>query len=283
VIRQVSKVIFVDDFSGDGTLHTLDKLRAEYPDKVEVIGLERNSGIAKALNVGVRRGRESWFEWVLTLDHDSVAEEGMVDHLFSGLEKHGGGEDVLLVAPIDIDNNRRTESGFIRYQGMKRISLSTADPCGVLEPTVAITSGNLVNTDLFQRIGGFDERLFIDYVDHDFCLRGRKQGLHIIVCANAKLFHSIGKSVSRKLPFGLVWGSSGHSSGRRYTIGRNRFYMIRKYWKDFPGYAFWTAIEYPKDAIGILLCESDRYEKLKMMMKGLFDSAGYYNDEDQNN
>ena len=43
-----------------------------------------------------------------------------------------------------------------------------------------------------QIIGAFDESLFIDRVDTDFCLRARRKGM-VIIQSPAVLFHSLGR------------------------------------------------------------------------------------------
>lgn len=269
VFSQVDKVVFIDNGSGDDTLSVIERLQGEGGGKVEVIALNENLGIAGALNIGMTRAMELGYGWVLTLDHDSIADSGMVRALQEGRRRFARPENVMVAAPVFEERNRKVVARVYRYgRGIRKI-LPTSEPGNILEPEIVITSGNLVNAELYRKVGGFDEKLFIDYVDHDFCLRGKKMGFDVIVCTDAKLYHAIGKAVSRKLPFGREWFSSGHSPERRYTMSRNRLWMIRKYWRDFPGYAFWISIEYPMDVIGILLAETARGKKLNMMLKGL--------------
>jgi rhamnosyltransferase len=201
------------------------------------------------------------------MDHDSIADSGMVRALQEGRRRFARPDNVMVVAPVFEERNRKLPRMYHYGRGFRKI-LPTSEPGTIVEPETVITSGNLVNADLYRKVGGFDEKLFIDYVDHDFCLRGKKMGFDVIVWTDAKLYHTIGKAISRKLPFGRKWFSSGHSPERRYTMSRNRSWMIRKYWRDFPGYAFWTAMAYPMEIIGIVLAETGRIEKLNMMLKG---------------
>ncbi|MCP6451585.1 hypothetical protein NL490_28250, partial [Klebsiella pneumoniae] len=34
-----------------------------------------------------------------------------------------------------------------------------------------MTSGNIINLSVFEKLGGCDERFFIDCIDHDLCSR----------------------------------------------------------------------------------------------------------------
>ena len=192
------------------------------------------------------------------------------------VHEHREPEKVIISAPVYIDRGTGEAGRIYRYEGWRRRRLDPIPPGGVAAPTVVITSGSLVNAIDYQALGGVDESLFIDYVDHDFCLRAVIAGFHIIICADANLYHAIGKAVMRRLPMGRFWFSSGHSSSRRYTISRNRREMIRRYLGSFPCYALWLAIEYFKDVLGIMLCEQNRSEKLGMMWRGFRESGKYF-------
>ena len=269
VVRQVERVIFIENGSGDDTPAVLDSLQRESGESVEVIALEKNRGIAGALNVGMARAMSLGYRWVLTMDHDSIADCVMVRALQEGRRRFVRPENVMVTAPVFEERNMKFTPSMYRYGRGIRKALPISVPGNIVEPETVITSGNLVNAELYRKVGGFDEKLFIDYVDHDFCLRGKRMGFDVIVCTNAKLYHTIGKATSRTLPFGRKWFSSGHSPERRYTMSRNRLWMIRKYWRDFPGYVLWMAMEYPMEIIGIVIAETGRVEKLKMMLKGL--------------
>jgi GT2 family glycosyltransferase len=47
----------------------------------------------------------------------------------------------------------------------------------------------LMRRDLFQELGGFDERLPVTFSDVDLCCRVRRRGLLVVVTPHARLFH----------------------------------------------------------------------------------------------
>jgi GT2 family glycosyltransferase len=47
----------------------------------------------------------------------------------------------------------------------------------------------MVRRQVFERLGGFDERLPVAYNDVDFCLRLRAEGLRVVYTPHAVLFH----------------------------------------------------------------------------------------------
>ncbi len=268
VMPQLDRVLFVDNGSRDSTGKILEMIRDEAPGSVEILTLGENRGIACALNVGVRRALELGYTWVLTMDHDSEADGRMVETLVRAAHEHREPEKVIVSAPVYIDRGTREAGRIYRYEGWRRHRLDPIPPGGIATPTVVITSGNLLNVNHFQAIGGFDESLFIDYVDFDFCLRAGIAGFHIIVCADALLSHSIGEAVSRKFLGFRIFGTN-HSPERRYTIGRNRMTVIRKYSRDFPAYAFYTGLDFFYEFLGIIFCEDRKWTKIKMIFLGV--------------
>jgi GT2 family glycosyltransferase len=47
----------------------------------------------------------------------------------------------------------------------------------------------LTRCDIYRQVGGFDERLAIDFNDVDFCLRVRAAGYRIVFTPYARLYH----------------------------------------------------------------------------------------------
>jgi GT2 family glycosyltransferase len=47
----------------------------------------------------------------------------------------------------------------------------------------------LTRREVFDRAGGFDERLAVDFNDVDDCLRLRREGLRIVFTPYAELYH----------------------------------------------------------------------------------------------
>ena len=59
--------------------------------------------------------------------------------------------------------------------------------------TSLITSGSLINTSIFSEIGGYNEKLFIDEVDHEYCYRIKMLGYSVLQLENILLNHTLGR------------------------------------------------------------------------------------------
>lgn len=62
--------LFVDDGSTDGTLQVLNSIKAEKPNQVDILSLERNSGKAEAVRLGMLKAIDNGFENVGYWDAD---------------------------------------------------------------------------------------------------------------------------------------------------------------------------------------------------------------------
>ena len=98
----------------------------------------------------------------------------------------------------------------------------------------AIQTGFVISRECLETVGLFDERLVIDCVDTEYCLRVRDHGFRIAVARGTDIRHSIGRRAELR-PFGvpLRHRESGriatyqyHSPFRRYYIARNNIDLI---------------------------------------------------------
>ena len=133
-----------------------------------------------------------------------------------------------------------------------------------------ITSGNLLRAEVFDKVGFFDDSLFIDLVDTDFCMRLNEKNIKMIKVRDAILYHSLGESQSVKSIFGK-FNTSNHSALRRYYMTRNRFYTWEKY-KDLNSFTLNRDKSlFKKEFVKIILGEKDKVNKIKMVFKGYKD------------
>ncbi len=272
VLAEVDRVVIVDNGGDETTIASIEGLTTRFPEKVAARRNPANLGIAGGLNVGVREALECGFAWILTLDHDSVVPPGMVDTLLGALNRYPERNQVGILAPRYFDPRTHTEGLYPWYGGGWRARHLRFDAGGadILEPTEVISSGSLIRHDLFRRIGLFDERLFMDGVDVDFCLRTVSAGFHILVPKDAMLHHELGAAVKRVYR-GRTIVVSNHSPFRRYFITRNRIYLGRKYLPAFPAFLTASVARILNDTVTILRFEQERTRKMKMIARGVLD------------
>lgn len=182
--------IVVDNASTDGTADALDVIRVEPP------GL----GFAAACNLGARHGAAPL---ILFLNSDILCPPGSVERLAAELEARpdavaAGGRLVdpgtdrtqaayrprtfpsaatLAVQLLGIEERWPGNPVTARHFGAHLDDVSTVE---VEQPAAAAL---LVRRDVFERIGGFDERFWFWFEDSDLLARLHREGAILYVAA----------------------------------------------------------------------------------------------------
>lgn len=223
-----------------------------------------NVGIATAQNHGIEYARAQGYRYVLLMDQDSIPSDDMVATLYHALQKH---DDAAAVGPVFIDSNGAKHSRFIRVEGLRVNKNLEADSTGCVDVDHLIASGSLIPVDVFEKIGGMDDSLFIDYVDVEWSLRARHQGLRCYGVLNAGMTHSLGE---RRV---AVFKSSVaiHAPVRHYYQVRNAILLYKRNyipvnWKVVDAYKLVAKL-----AVFILSAENKSSE-IKMISKGFLDA-----------
>jgi len=222
------EVVVADNGSSDDSVALA---RRELPE-AKVLELGENLGFGPALNRAVAAHPA---EAVILLNNDAEPEPRFVEALLDGI---GAGVDsvagVLLQerAPELIDSAGvvadTTLMGFDHLHGEPaETAAGAADPLG---PTGGAA---LYRREAFERVGGFDERIFLYYEDLDLALRLAAAGGRCRLAPEARALHAYSASL-------------GAASAAKYArTGWSRGYMLRRY----------GVMRHPRLALRALACE----------------------------
>ena len=235
--------LFVIDNSPTSNSHVID---AEKNDKLKYFHADTNIGVAAALNMGCRRSIELGYEWILTMDQDSRFEGNNAQILFDGLK---GNLSAGLVCPFQMYHERPLPT----KKEFEEISFT-------------ITSGSILNLRAFQAIGGFVEKLFIDSIDTEYCLKLRRSGWKIVQINGSLLNHNLGNPSRHNFLLRKTI-TSNHTAVRRYYIARNRLYLLRHY----PESIYLELRNWSLEIVKIILYEENKIQKLLFTIKGILD------------
>lgn len=211
-------VVVVDNGSSQNILSCLLKYDL---DIFKLIALDRNEGIATALNIGMRYSLSRNAKYFLLLDQDSEFSTETLSKLLAAstrLSEISGSNVVVGPLPIsDVDNKP-----IGMYQSIDPQLMNDA----AIELESIYTSGMLVPSHLGAEEKQL-ERFFIDYVDTEWCYRIRNtRGAKVFVVPEAKIYHKVGDSELslkglRKRAL-LI-----HKPIRQYYQLRNAIWMLR--------------------------------------------------------
>lgn len=222
------ETIVFDNASSDGSAAAI---RARFPD-VRLIESDRNIGFARANNA-VAETVDT--EWTLLLNPDTEVHDGAIDRLLAYARAHPengiyGGRTVFPDGSLNIAScwNRATlwslfcsavgltrafpDSPVFNTEGIggwKRDSLREVD--------IVVGCFFLIRTELWRRLGGFDDKYFMYGEESDLCLRARKLGYRPVIVPDAEIMH-------------LVGASSAQRVDKTILVARARATLIRDHW-----------------------------------------------------
>jgi rhamnosyltransferase len=183
--------------------------------KIEYFHDGRNKGLATALNIAASKAVQDGYDWLLTMDQDSSFEQHSIENYYQCFLRFPGKDKVALFGP---DFNKPDPG--------------RPTSCSWKETDILITSGTLLNLSLFDKIGRFDEALFIDSVDHDYCIRAKLAGYSLIQFTSVIMQHELGTLVERssiKTLFLIKKKKELHAPSRCYYMFRNMLYLKAKF------------------------------------------------------
>lgn len=224
-----SKIIVDNNSSAD--LFEQIQLLADHTPNIYFMRNDSNIGLAAAINRGVELASKLTQspKFVLLLDQDSEPQPGSIETLlaaFRTIEQRG--EKVGCVGPLLLDVQTGLTHGFHqctrwRWKRVYPPADSTAPlPCANLNG-----SGTLVRIELFQRLGGLDEPLFIDHVDTEWAFRVLAHGYGLWGIPGAVFKHNMGQASVRFWFCGWrVWPF--RSPQRHYYLFRNAISLMHR-------------------------------------------------------
>ena len=245
VLKQVDKVLVIDNSSKN--IEDVEKFLNDFSN-VYLVKNSENLGVANALNQEAKYALENGYEWLLSLDQDSVIPNGLVDEY----KKYINNPEIGMICCKIKDRN----FGELDYNAKKTSGTEYVSTC--------ITSASMIRLSAWEKVGGYYEPLFIDSVDFDICYSLREAGYKILRTNDIALLHEVGHG--KKVHFlGKDRQLVNHSALRYYYIFRNGLFVGRRH-----RYLASAIKHYMFSILLINLFEENRLSKDKMIFKGLW-------------
>lgn len=254
LLEQVDHVVVVDNTPVDKPSEPLGEISGM--DRCTVIFNRENLGIAAALNIGIRFALTHGAEWILTSDQDSRVQENYVEEMLRCHAESSKKTTIGMVCPRYVDD---------RVGGEIPLNKNSSG-----EIVGCWTSGSMARAEVYKIVGLYEEPLFIDFVDHEYCMRMRSQGFQIVQSREAVLKHSLGRITPRRFLGGISLVTN-HSAARRYYISRNRLVLIRRYFRRDREWALTETKGLIMDSVTVLRFEKNKIAKFNSIVRALFD------------
>lgn len=241
--------VFILDNSDDTSISNRDAFLSE---EFIYIRMNGNEGLPKAFNSVLNNERIGEYDFLCTLDQDSIFRieeiykirsfiEDCYNDIVEGIEYSRVG----IFAPV-IDYGRGNNITK-EYEERQRV----------------ITSGAFLKLNLLleQNIR-YDELYFIDKFEIDLCQQLISRGYQIIVYSKSTLEQQLGDGDRSK--------HSSHNYLRHYYLFRNRFYFNRKYYKGLKKICL-NMLQTMRHSLEIIVYEPDKSRKLRQLFPAYID------------
>jgi rhamnosyltransferase len=225
------------------------------------------NGIAGALNCGLASQFEQGVDAVALFDQDSVVPGGYFPVMRAACIALGTGS--FLAGPRIFDENDQRFLPELSTDGLTVQRLKLHEGAVPQRCAFLISSGCVISRQAFETLGRFDEPLFIDHVDTEYCLRALACNVPLYVIPSLILSHKIGERRRHQLgPFHMT--ATNHPWYRRYYSARNAMQIGLQYGMRFPVaivpnlLTLWQIVQ-------VLLLEKDKLAKLNGILLGMSD------------
>ncbi|HZX71430.1 MAG TPA: glycosyltransferase family 2 protein [Rhodanobacter sp.] len=199
------ELILVDNASRDGMPAAVERAY-QHDARLKVIYSHRNLGFGPAVNLGVKQanGRA-----LLILNPDCLPDEDDLQRL---LALQASSPKAGLIGAVVCDADGRPDPASWRRDPLLRRSLNTMlgrsgekvqveqeIPAEAIEVEAISGALMLMTREMFERLGGFDEKYFLHCEDLDLCRRVRDNGYQVLLAGDVRVAHGKGGS-SRHRP-----------------------------------------------------------------------------------
>lgn len=218
LIDQVNKIIIINNnYLSDYSFYKINN-------KIEIINLNENIGIASAQNIGIKKAIAYGADFILTSDQDTLYPHDYIIKLLEIYYKYYTTLKVAAIAPIfyDINTNNIVKICEKSKNNIKILTFNKMLSNDIILASHVISSGMVIPVKVFNEIGFMKDKYFIDWVDTEWCFRAISKKFVIIQSPKIIINHQHGDE-SKKL---INYKITIHNDIRKYYRVRNAIFML---------------------------------------------------------
>ena len=233
----------------------------------ELIANPDNPGIGRALNQAFAALHSAGHPWALAFDQDSVPPPDLAAHLLATARSAPAPVAVVGANWRDAARPARPARHPVATPAFALSFRRVPAVADLPDVLCVINSGSLFSLNAWQRLKGFDESLFLDLVDTDFCLRARRAGWRVAVSANADLTHHRGTKKPIRF-LSRVFHPAFTPPFRLHCLSLNRVRLFTRHGAREPAWVCYELAYALKLTADILFLEDKKLTKLAACVQG---------------
>ena len=269
-LNKETDFIVIDNGSPD--INALSESIEVYDRCRELRRLEKNQGLARALNIGIQAARDSGCDYAFLFDQDSSLCDLFVTRMIEAYREADAESQkgVAAVGPRIINPQTMRQTPFKLFNRlMLRSDRVFKDFSNHFTADFLITSGTLLALKHVADIGDMKESYFIDNVDLEWCFRAKSLGYDLIGTDSAVLYHAIGERSENPLVRAGIMAQ--HNPSRTYYSSRNRTHLYGMKYSPL-GWKLRDRVRFFIKASWLLLSSQDRRQYWQNIRSGIRDA-----------
>jgi hypothetical protein len=231
IIHTKYEIIVVDNDSGENHLADYEKLGKN----IRTLRLKNNKGFGSGNNAGAKIANG---EYMFLLNPDTLIVDDSIEKMLSFIKSHN---NIGALTCLLYNRDGKLQKGFFgKFQTLfgltfRHYNYQKVDPSkGFFYTDIVTGAAFLIKKELFERVGGFDEKIFMYLEDDDLCRRIIKLGYKNAVLNTAKIIHFEGQTTTYKEKKKYYYKSQDYYWKKHNgTFGATLMKMIRWPYKKF--------------------------------------------------
>jgi GT2 family glycosyltransferase len=201
--RDNCEVIVVDNNSQDNSVDILNDKFSH----IKLIKLPKNVGFGAGNNAGAKIAKG---EFLFLLNTDTILTNNILPYLLELMSENSGvgvigpkllfpdGSFQISFSPeIGIKGEIEARKLHKNAENKNNLHIIEQDFQDIKEVDIVVGAAFFIRADLFDLLGGFDEKFFMYFEESDLCQRVRNKGYKIFYTPHVSLIHIRGYSVNK--------------------------------------------------------------------------------------
>lgn len=221
------EILVVDNHSGDNSVPILKREIQQTYSQVKLIENSENAGFGKGCNLGAKQAKG---DYLLFLNNDTVVKDRGLISMAEYMNNHTA-VAILGGQLRNADGTLQASTGdfytvsnvALLLLGMQRYGLLDKSPSRITEVDWVKGGLLMIRKDVFEKIGGFDEKIFMYIEDMELCFRAKKAGYSVFFYPEVTVLHKEHGSANKTFAIvniykNLLYFYTKHRSYGEYVV-----------------------------------------------------------------